>query len=116
MNTHHLAAAGPPIAINEDFDTARQIWTYRAGIPIAAAPEASPVPSEGISLGKSYGGMAARFIHVGDPGQAQSTYAKIEIWMQTKKFTASGPTWEEYVSDPQTPVSKWRTNIYVPLG
>ncbi len=116
MSAHHLSPAGPPIAINEDFDTAKQIWMYRAGIPLAAAPKTPPAPSEGISLGKSYGGVAARFVHAGDPNQAQSTYAKIEIWMRTKQFTASGPSWEEYVSDPQTPVSKWHTNIYVPLG
>lgn len=116
MAVHHLTAAGPPIAINEDFDTAKQIWMYRAGIPLAALPHAPPAPAEGISIGQTYGGTAARFVHIGDPNQAQPTYAKVDNWMHAKQLTASGPSWEEYVSDPQAPVSKWRTNIYVPLG
>ena len=113
---HKLKAAGPPIAINKDFDTVKHIWKYRAGIPLAEAPAIPPAASDGIVLAKSYGGTAVRFVHPGDPNQAEATYGKIAQWMQSKSLTASGPSWEEYVSDPQTPVSSWRTNIYVPLG
>ncbi|MFZ1990521.1 MAG: GyrI-like domain-containing protein [Alphaproteobacteria bacterium] len=116
MTAHKLKAAGPPIALNEDFDTAKHIWKYRAGIPLAGAPATPPAAGEGVVLAKSYGGTAVRFVHLGDPNQAESTYAKIAQWMQLKSLTASGPSWEEYTSDPQTPVSTWRTNIYVPLG
>jgi effector-binding domain-containing protein len=116
MSAHHLKAAGPPVAINEDFDTIKQIWKYRAGIPLASAPATPPTESDGIILATSYGGIVARFVHLGDPNQAELTYAKIDIWMKAKGLRASGPTWEEYTSDPQTPVAAWRTNIYVPIG
>ena len=116
MTAHKLKAAGPPIAINKDFDTVRHVWKYRAGIPLAAPPATPPAAGEGIVLAKSYSGTAARFVHVGDPNQAESTYTNIAHWMQSKSLVASGPSWEEYTSDPNAPVSSWRTNIYVPLG
>ena len=115
MAAHDLKAAGPPIAINVDFDTIKHIWKYRAGIALATTPAMPPSQTDGIILGSSHGGAVVRFVHLGDPNQAESTYAKIEQWMQSKRLTASGPSWEEYTSDPQTPVSQWRTNIYVPL-
>ena len=116
MSAHHLESAGAPFAINEDFDTAKQVWSYRAGIPLKSAPQTPPGAADGISLGKTYGGAVARFVHLGDPNQAQSTYAKVDTWMHANKFTAAGPSWEEYLSDPRSPVSQWRTNIYIPLG
>jgi len=113
---HGLAAAGPPFAMTVQFDQEHNVWTYKAGIPLAAAPASPPSPDDGIALGETYAGTAARFVHIGDPSHAEPTYAKISDWMHAHGLTPGQPTWEEYTFDPATPVSQWHTNIYIPVG
>jgi effector-binding domain-containing protein len=112
---HDLAADGAPFAITTGFDQKSQVWSYEAGIALAAPPPTPPAPSDGIALGKTYAGTVARFVHIGDPDKAQPTYAKISDWMRANGLNGGQPTWEEYVSDPSTPVGQWHTNIYVPI-
>ena len=63
------------------------------------------------------GGRAVTTIYVGPYDMIESTYAKMHVWMSTKRLTPASRMWEVYLSDPMTEPdpSAWRTQIVWPV-
>jgi effector-binding domain-containing protein len=100
---------GPPFA---RFSFLVDTVAVEAGFPVPgeiagdARVEASTLP----------GGPAAVTSHTGRYEDLDKAYLAISDWLAKRRYTAAGPHWEVYYTDPRTEPdsSRWRTDVVVP--
>jgi effector-binding domain-containing protein len=120
MAKNKWAQAGAPFGI--DRDATAQVYSFDAGIPVAAGsggnlPAETPANADGVKLGQSYGGKALKTTHVGDYASLGKTYAKLAAYLAAHGYSAKGPAISWFVDDPGAmPMEKVRTEIYRPIG
>ena len=115
LGQHGLAPAGQPISINKSWDEAG--YAFDAGMPIASAPETEIPEDSPVKIGETYGGRVLRVVHTGAYDGLPATYDKIEAYLAAHGLEATGPSWDEWVSDPgDTPEEELITHIFHPLG
>ncbi len=115
LGRHGLAPAGQPISINKTWgDTG---YAFDAGMPIASAPEAEVPEDSPVQIGETYGGKVLKVVHTGAYDGLPATYGKIEAYLAAHGLEATGPPWDEWISDPgETLEDELITHIYHPLG
>jgi hypothetical protein len=112
LATQHLEQAGPSLSIGVGVEGTRAL--FDAAIPVKAAP-AGDLPA-GIISGMTYEGDAVRIIHHGSYDGLPAEYPKLLIYALVNGWDVSGPSWNEYVSDPATtPADQLETRIYLPV-
>ena len=104
---------GAPLTINRTFG--EDVYVFAAGIPVppgTEAEEGSPIRIEEMP-----GSRAVRAIHVGPYTGLAETHKKAEAYLKSHRYQQSGPSWEEYVSDPsETPKPELVTWIFIPIA
>jgi effector-binding domain-containing protein len=112
LATQHLEKAGPSLSIGVGVEGQRAL--FDAAIPIKVAP-AGDLPA-GIISGMTYEGDAIQIIHHGSYDGLPAEYPKLLIYALVNGWDVSGPSWNEYVSDPATTAAdQLETHIYLPV-
>ncbi len=104
-----VTPAGPPFA---RFTFLNDMVAVEAGFPLykeiacANPVELSTLPD----------GQAVVATHVGRYEDLQHAYEAIHEWLHAHRFTAAGPHWEVYYTDPsaEPDPSQWRTDVVQP--
>ena len=105
-------AAGAPLAV----------YHSRPGDTVdleCAIPVASPLAGAGrVRAGELPAGKAATVTHTGPYDQLGRTWEALTAWMKSEGLEPAGAPWEVYVTDPgrEPDPSKWRTDIFFPVG
>jgi effector-binding domain-containing protein len=114
MDKAGLVPEGRPLAVFVEADD--NGFKYRAGYPLAAAPEGKSSLSDAVKMGQTPSGKAMRFEHQGAYADIDATYDAITAYLDEKGVDAQDSFVEEYandVKDPDDPTLQ--VNIYVLL-
>jgi effector-binding domain-containing protein len=107
-----IKPAGPAMTVYTSTDDTG--FQFQAVIPIAETPK-NP-PRGDLTLGKSPGGKALKFVHHGSYDAMDSTYERITNFLDEKRLEARDLFIEEYATDPvTTPEDNLTINVLVPL-
>jgi effector-binding domain-containing protein len=88
-------------------------FTFLAEIPVDQDPKNL---TKDMSMGKSPGGKALKFVHRGSYDNMDNTYEAITNHLDDKKLEAKDTFIEEYITDPlKTAEDKLVIDVYVPL-
>ena len=106
-----LPIAGQPIA--RYVSTGAGLWTVDFVMPLGAPADSNGEMESGVLAS----GPIAFAVHHGPYDRLSDTYAAIETWAERNGYSAGGPPWESYVTDPgETPdPADWRTEVFWPL-
>jgi len=109
--------AGLPIAgqpISRYVSTGAGLWTVDFVMPLMQPAE----PNGEMDAGALMSGPVAFAVHEGPYDRLSDTHAAIEKWIEDNGYSAGGPPWESYVTDPgELPdPADWRTEVFWPLG
>ena len=74
-------------------------FTFRAMIPLEAAPDPKLALPDGVKLGQTPVGKAMKFEHRGEYDEIDSTYDAITAWLDEKGVDAQDVFVEEYLND-----------------
>ncbi len=88
---------GRPMAVFLESDETG--FHYRAGYPLAAAPEGKTSLSDAVKLGETPAGKAMRFEHAGAYSDIDATYDAITAYLDEKGVDAEDAFIEEYEND-----------------
>jgi effector-binding domain-containing protein len=89
-------------------------FQFQAAVPIEGEPK-TPLRGD-VSVGKSPGGRALKFVHRGSYDSMDATYDAITNLLDERKLDAKDLFIEEYVTDPlTTPADKLVINVFVPV-
>ena len=109
-----LRQAGAPLTINTKWSDGE--YEFEAAIPLNKAPAGQIPAGSPVKVKETYGGRAIKVAHRGPYHDLAQTYDKLHAYAAASGHEASGPTWDEYVSDPgNTPEAELITNIYLPI-
>lgn len=113
LDKQGIKATGPAMTIYTKTDDSG--FTFRAALPIAAAP-ASP-PKGDIAVGPSPSGKALKFVHRGPYEAMDATYEAITNYLDDQQLEAKDLFIEQYATDPvTTSQDKLVVNILVPVN
>ena len=96
-----LTADGRPLTVFLETDDAG--FTYRAMIPIGAAPGGTTQLTDAVKIGQTPAGKAMKFEHRGSYEEIDSTYEAITAYLDEKGLEAENLFIEEYRNDVKTP-------------
>jgi effector-binding domain-containing protein len=114
IDENGLQDAGAPLSITKTFVGAELL--FDAAIPVRGITEETPRASDGVRLGKTYGGPVIRVRHVGSYRDLSVTHRKIAAYLAALGIERNGDAWEAYVSDPgKVPEAELLTLIYYPV-
>ena len=114
MDEAGLKPSGRPLAVFDDSDDSG--FKYRAGFPLAAAPEGKTALSDAVKIGQTPVGKAMRFQHFGAYSEIDGTYDAITAYLDEKGIDAQDFFIEEYMNDVKDPDDPaLQVNIYVLL-
>jgi len=110
------SSGGVPVGpvFSRYFDFGDETVDFEAGIVVTA-----PFRGDGEVRASTIGDCeAAVTVHVGPYDTLSSTYEALQAWIKTQGRTPATAMWEVYLTDPdQEPdPSKWRTEVYWPVG
>jgi effector-binding domain-containing protein len=89
-------------------------FQFQAGLPVEE--ERKDLPAGDITLSKSPGGRALKFVHRGSYDAMDTTYDAITNMLDEKKLDAKDLFIEQYVTDPlTTPPEKLVIEVFVPV-
>jgi effector-binding domain-containing protein len=103
--------AGPPFTRYPSVEPPR--ITAECGFPVMR-----PAPAVGrVEPAQIPGGRVASMIHLGAYDTIDQTYDHLQRLLDAAALHAAGPMWEVYWTDPdmEPDISRWRTEIIVPL-
>jgi effector-binding domain-containing protein len=107
-----LKATGPAMTIYTATDDTG--FDFKAAIPLAEAPKASP--NREIAVGQSPDGKVLKFVHRGSYDEMNQTYEAITNYLDEKGLDAKDLLVEEYLTDLVTaPADMLVVNVFVPL-
>jgi len=111
IGQHQLTIAGPAFSIN--ISNQGDFYEFIAAMTLDKDPGAAP----GFESGIIPPTQAARILHFGNYSNLPASYHIIETWIEDNAYTISGPSWEEYITDPgsEPDTTKWETRIYFPV-
>jgi effector-binding domain-containing protein len=89
--------AGPPFARYHSFG---EVVRAEVGFPFLGRVEPPVGPLRIVELP---GGRAVTTTHVGPYDKLGEAWERAQAWMAERKLVASGPPWECYLTDPETP-------------
>ena len=104
--------AGPPFT--RYLDSRDGSLTIQVGVPYSGE-----VGSSGdFETGVLPGGEVAVVVHQGPFDQLPKAYQAVAAWLEERGRSAEGSPWEFYWTDPEaeSDPSKWKTEIFFPLG
>jgi effector-binding domain-containing protein len=103
-----------PIAVFLEADDSG--FTFRAAVPIAAAPDGKTQLSDAVKIGETPVGKAMRFEHRGAYDDIDGTYEAITAYLDEKGVDAQDIFVEEYLNDIKSPEDpNLQVDIYVLL-
>ncbi|MEQ8789111.1 MAG: GyrI-like domain-containing protein [Pirellulaceae bacterium] len=97
------------------------VFRIEAGVPVAEPlaelPAEPDVGGEEIQASSLPGGRAATTTHVGPYEQLGEAHDALYQWAAENHETASGGSWEVYLTDPgeEPNPQNWRTRVFLPL-
>ena len=107
-----IKPAGPAMTIYTSTDDTG--FHFQAVIPIAEEPK-NP-PKGDLTVTKTPGGKALKFVHHGSYDAMDGTYERITNYLDEKRLEARDLFIEEYATDPvTTPEDNLTINVLVPL-
>jgi effector-binding domain-containing protein len=111
---NHLEMAGAPLSISESYD--EDGYRFTAGIPLAANPDLELAEDSPVTVREMPAAKAAFLVHKGPYQNLHASYEALVAYVAAHGYKTSGPSWEEYVSDPGTvPEEELITHIYMPV-
>ena len=114
MKANGLKQIGAPITIDTRYDDTG--YGFDAAIPVDKAPEKEVPADSPVQVKQTYGGEVIKVVMKGPYTGMQATYVKLHSYVMARGYEPSGPSWDEYVSDPgSTPAAELITNIYQPV-
>lgn len=112
LDKQGIKPAGATMTIYTETDDAG--FSFKAAVPIAAAPE-NP-PKGDIAIGQTPPGKALKFVHRGSYDAMDSTYEAITNYLDDKHLEAKDLFIEEYATDPvKTDTEHLVVNVFVPV-
>ena len=112
MAKQGIKANGAPMTIYTATDDTG--FQFQAAVPVDKAPT-MPAGSE-VTVGKSPGGKALKFVHRGSYDAMDTTYEAITNYLDEKQLEAKDLFVEQYMKDPvTTPEDDLVIEVYVPL-
>jgi effector-binding domain-containing protein len=113
LDKQGIKPTGPAMTIYTKTDDTG--FTFRAALPIAAAP--SNPPKGDIAVGPAPSGKALKFVHRGPYEAMDATYEAITNYLDDQQIEAKDLFIEQYVTDPvTTSQDKLVVNILVPVN
>jgi effector-binding domain-containing protein len=97
MDKSGLTPSGRPIAVFIESDDTG--FRYRAGYPLASAPDGKTTLSDAVKIGTTPSGKAMRFQHLGAYADIDATYDAITAYLDEKGIDAQDSFVEEYAND-----------------
>jgi effector-binding domain-containing protein len=117
IEQHGLKATGAPIAaffnIPSDPDAADARWELLAALS-NDPPEAEPDDS-GIGVKKVEDMKVVSAVHIGTYDSVLPTYQALWAWMEDHGYDLDGPPMERYLTGPEVPADRHRTEILMPI-
>jgi effector-binding domain-containing protein len=112
LDKQGIKPAGATMTIYTETDDVG--FSFKAAVPIAAAPE-NP-PKGDIAIGQTPPGKALKFVHRGSYDAMDSTYEAITNYLDDKHLEAKDLFIEEYATDPvKTDAEHLVVNVFVPV-
>jgi effector-binding domain-containing protein len=112
MAKQGIKANGAPMTIYTATDDTG--FQFQAAVPVDKAPTV-PAGSD-VTVGKSPGGKALKFVHRGSYDAMDTTYEAITNYLDEKQLEAKDLFVEQYMKDPvTTPEDDLVIEVYVPL-
>ncbi len=110
--------ADPPLAVYHEVTEARV--DVEAAVPFAEHPPGgTPRAHKGIAIiyRELEGGPSLYAAHKGPYEKLEGLYRALEDWLEQHRRKPRGPTYEIYLTDPQTQPDpgEWLTEVYMPL-
>ncbi len=107
-----IKPAGPPMTIYTSTDDTS--FQFEAAVPVAEPPKDAPTGD--LTVGKTQGGRAFKFVHRGSYDDMDTTYDAITNFLDEKQLDAKGSFIEQYVTDPvTTPQDNLVVEVFVPV-
>jgi len=117
VDEHSLKATGAPIAaffnIPSEQDGSDARWELLAalsGEPLDTEPDET-----GIGVKRVEGMKVVSAIHIGPYDSVLPTYQALWAWMEDNGYDLDGPPMERYLSDPEVPTERQRTEVLMPI-
>jgi effector-binding domain-containing protein len=111
LDKQGIKRSGNPMIVYTSTDDTG--FTFLAEIPVDQDPKNL---TKEMSMGKSPGGKALKFVHRGSYDNMDNTYEAITNHLDDKKLEAKDTFIEEYITDPlKTAEDKLVIDVYVPL-
>ncbi len=113
MRKNQIMLAGPPLAINNQFDKNVK-WVFEAAFPLNS--DEIPTPNGRLRLDKLPGGKLVKAIHKGAYEESHNTYEEIMKYIKDNKLQIAGNSYEVYLNDPsKVHVEDLETHIFFPV-
>lgn len=100
--------AGNPLAHYTDFDATSA--SFDLGFP-ARAEDVPALRAAGLSIGETPGGQNMTATHIGPYDTVSKTYDLMAAAMKRQGLMGSKDMWESYLSPPETPPNRIRTDV-----
>ena len=118
LKANRLTPAGPPVGVffsdPQKVPEAEARWEVQW--PIAEHnPDAEP-GEDGVGIRTLEGRQIAVAIHTGPYDQVGPVYARTAGWLKARGYKVVGPPEEAYLSEPETPPEKIRTEVRFPVA
>jgi AraC family transcriptional regulator len=117
VQDHRYSLKGPPVAVfytdpkSVPADQAR--WEVRA--PIGPHDESEPGP-DGVGVKTLGARTLAVLVHIGPYDSVAQSYENVQDWIEDHGYSLIGPLEEAYLSGPDMPPDKVRTEIRFPVA
>lgn len=111
MQKNNIQFGGMPLAVNIAWDMDKNIFIFKAGIPVAKNDYEL---SGRIQFGSTYEGKAIKAVHIGTYNESGAVYEAITKYALDNGHDLLNESWEEYKNDPgQVKPEELETHIFI---
>ena len=106
---------GPALTVGTEWDEENEVYAFRAGFPVAAAPETAPEGTD-VRFGQ-LGGRAVVLLHVGPYDGLAGAHEALGAYLAAHGLEMAGYPWEEYLNNPmEAAEEELETRVVYPVG
>ena len=119
LESRRLTPAGPPVGVfftdPRKVPEAQARWELRWAIA-EHNPDEEPVEEEAVGIRTLDARLLAVTIHTGPYEAVAPVYVRAVEWVEEHGYTVVGPPEEAYLSEPDTPPERIRTEVRFPVA